>query len=241
MNQHPQTAIVTGSSTGIGLALTNRLLREGWNVVANSRNILQAGTLAESAQLKLIPGDVAEKSLGKRLVETAMEFGAGLDLLVNNAGIFVPSAFEDYSEEQYERVMGTNLRGLFFLTQEAVRVMKSQKRGHIVSISTTLVEQPVKGVNAALTSMSKGGMNALTRQLSLELVSEGIRVNTIASGIIDTPMHQPEAHEFLKTLHPMNRLGTVDDIVEAVMYLQGAQFVTGEILYVDGGANAGKW
>lgn len=236
-----KTAIVTGASSGIGLALVQRLHKDGWAVVANSRNITKAGVLREDARLRLIDGDIALPATGKALTEAAVKLGGRIDLLVNNAGIFVPSAFEDYTPEQFEQVVATNLAGFFYATQPAVKVMKAQKKGHIVNISTTLVVQPIAGINAALTSITKGGLNAVTQQLALELVSQGIRINGIAPGIIDTPMHKPETHDFLKGLHPMPRLGKIDEVIDAILYLQSAQFMTGEILHVDGGAHAGKW
>jgi NAD(P)-dependent dehydrogenase (short-subunit alcohol dehydrogenase family) len=236
-----RVAIVTGASSGIGLGLVKRLVADGYRVVANARQISTAQALQPSARLRLVDGDVAAPATGPRLVAAALEFGAGLDLLVNNAGIFVPGAFEEYTPEQYQRVVDTNLAGFFYVTQPAVRRMKEQGSGHIVTLSTSLVDQPIKGINAALTSLTKGGLNAVTKQLSLELVEHGVRINAIAAGIIDTPMHKPESHAFLKGLHPMPRLGTVDDIVEAILYLDHAPFISGEILHVDGGANAGKW
>jgi NAD(P)-dependent dehydrogenase (short-subunit alcohol dehydrogenase family) len=236
-----KTAIVTGASSGIGLAVAKRLHKDGWAVVANSRNITKAGVLSEDATLRLIDGDIALPETGKALAEAAVKLGGRIDLLVNNAGIFVPAAFEEYTSEQFNQVVATNLAGFFYATQPAVKIMKGQRAGHIVNISTTLVAQPVAGINAALTSITKGGLNAVTQQLALELVSHGIRINAIGAGIIDTPMHAPETHDFLKGLHPMPRLGKTEEIIDAILYLQAAQFVTGEILHVDGGAHAGKW
>jgi NAD(P)-dependent dehydrogenase (short-subunit alcohol dehydrogenase family) len=236
-----KTAIVTGASSGIGLGLVKRLHKDGWAVVANSRNITKAGVLKEDATLRLVDGDIALPATGKALTEAALKLGGRVDLLVNNAGIFVPAAIEDYTEEQFDQLVGTNLAGFFYATQPAVKVMKAQHDGHIVNMSTSFVVQPIKGVNAVLTSLTKGGMNAATQQLALELVSEGIRVNAIGLGVIDTPMHDPASHEFLKGFHPMARLGTIDEVIDAVLYLQSAKFVTGEVLHLDGGAHAGKW
>jgi NAD(P)-dependent dehydrogenase (short-subunit alcohol dehydrogenase family) len=235
------TAIVTGASSGIGLALVQRLHKDGWTVVANSRDIAKSPALREDSRLTLIDGDIALPETGKQLAEAAMRMTGRIDLLVNNAGIFVPCAFEDYQPEQFDRIVGTNLAGFFYASQPVVKIMKSQHQGHIVNISTTLANQPVAGVNAALTSLTKGGLNSVTRALAIELAPQGIRVNAIAAGIIDTPMHKPESHAFLKGLHPIQRLGTVDEIVDAVLYLQSATFITGELLNVDGGAHAGKW
>jgi NAD(P)-dependent dehydrogenase (short-subunit alcohol dehydrogenase family) len=162
-------------------------------------------------------------------------------VLINNAGIFVPKPFVEYTPEDFNRVVSTNLGGFFYLSQAVVRHMPEKGGGQIVNISTTLAQQPVAGVNAALTSITKGGLNTVTRGLAIEYASKGIRINTIAPGIVDTPMHKPEDHGFLKGLHPIHRLATVQDIVDAALFLVRASFVTGEILYVDGGANAGRW
>ncbi len=241
MKQTNSVAVITGASSGIGLGLTQGFLAAGYQVVANSRHVTQAGTLTPSAQLALVDGDVAEPETARRLMRTAIDRFGTIDLLINNAGIFVPKAFTDFTEADYARVTGTNLAGTFYLSQEAVRHMKKQGGGHILNITTTLAQQPVAGVNAALTSLTKGGLNALTRGLAIEHAADNIRVNAIAPGIIDTPMHPPENHEFLKGLHPIRRLGTVEEIVEAALFLAQARFVTGEILHVDGGAHAGKW
>ncbi len=236
-----ETAVISGASSGIGLGLVKGFLAAGYRVAANSRNLSASGALAASEDLVLVDGDVAEPETARRLMETAVERFGGVDVLINNAGIFVPKPFEEYTREEFERVMGTNVAGFFFLTQEALRVMLPKGGGHVLTLSTTLAEQPVAGVNAGLTSLSKGGLNAATKGLAIEYAKRGVRFNAIAAGIIDTPMHKPEHHEFLKNLHPIERLGSVEEILEAALYLTRAQFVTGEVLYVDGGAHAGKW
>jgi NAD(P)-dependent dehydrogenase (short-subunit alcohol dehydrogenase family) len=241
MKHTNSVAVITGASSGIGLGLTQGFLQAGYHVVANSRHLTQTGTLTPSPQLALVEGDVAEPETASRIVRTAVERFGTVDLLINNAGIFVPKAFTDFTEADYARVTGTNLAGPFYLSQAAVRQMKKQGGGHILNVTTTLAQQPVAGVNAALTSLTKGGLNALTRGLAIEHAADNIRVNAIAPGIIDTPMHAPENHEFLKGLHPIRRLGTVEEIVEAALFLARAPFITGEILHVDGGAHAGKW
>lgn len=233
--------MISGASSGIGLGLVKGFLAAGYRVAANSRNLSASGALAASEDLVLVDGDVAEPETARRLMETAVERFGGVDVLINNAGIFVPKPFEEYTREEFERVMGTNVAGFFFLTQEALRVMLPKGGGHVLTLSTTLAEQPVAGVNAGLTSLSKGGLNAATKGLAIEYAKRGVRFNAIAAGIIDTPMHKPEHHEFLKNLHPIERLGSVEEILEAALYLTRAQFVTGEVLYVDGGAHAGKW
>lgn len=240
MNKN-QTAIVTGASSGIGLGLTKTLLERGYQVVANSRTITKAGTLSPSEHLVLVEGDIARQETAANVAAAAVERFGRIDLLVNNAGIFVPKPFVEYSAEDFERFIATNVAGFFYLTQHALRQMRTQQSGHIVTISTTLVDQPIAGVPAALPILTKGGLNAATRALAIEYASEGIRVNAVAAGIIDTPLHQKETHEFLKTLHPIQRIGQVSEIADAVLYLTAATFVTGEVLHIDGGAHAGKW
>lgn len=235
-----KTAIVTGASSGIGLGVTRALLRQGYNVVATSRSASRAPQLEASARLTLVDGDVGEASTAERAVAAARGFG-GLDLLINNAGIFSAKPFTDYTPEDYAQLLSTNLAGFFHMTQQALRVMVSAKQGHIVNIGTSLASQPVAGVPCALPILIKGGIEAATRALAIEYAALGIRVNTISAGIIDTPMHAPENHEFLKGLSPTRRMGTTAEMADAVLFLDGASFVSGEILHVDGGAHAGKW
>jgi NAD(P)-dependent dehydrogenase (short-subunit alcohol dehydrogenase family) len=236
-----KTAIVTGASSGIGLGLTTSLLERGYRVVANSRRITEAGTLEPSMELALVDGDIASPEIAHRIVQTAFQQFGGVDLLVNNAGSFIPKPFTEYTTEDFERLVSTNLAGFLYITQEAVRQMKQQGSGHVVNITTTLADQPIAGVPAAIPVLTKGGLNAVTAALAIEFAGEGIRFNAIGAGIIDTPMHKPETHGFLKTLHPIQRIGRVSEIVDAVLYLTDATFVTGEVLHVDGGAHAGKW
>ena len=236
-----KTAIVTGASSGIGLGLTTALIEQGYRVVANSRRITAAGTLKPSEDLALIDGDIASPETARRIVETAVQRFGSVDLLVNNAGIFIPKPFTDYTPHAFERLVSTNLSGFLYVTQAAVRQMIRQGAGHVVNITTTLADQPVAGVPASIPVLTKGGLNAVTAALAIEYANTGIRFNAIGAGIIDTPMHKPETHGFLKTLHPIQRIGQVSEIVEAVLYLTAATFVTGEVLHVDGGAHAGKW
>jgi NAD(P)-dependent dehydrogenase (short-subunit alcohol dehydrogenase family) len=240
-NKSKQTALITGASSGIGLGLTKGFLAAGFNVVANSRHLIAAGTLTPAQDLVLIDGDVADPKTAQRLVATAEAKFDGIDVLINNAGIFVPKRFVEYTAEDFQRVVSTNLAGFFHISQQAVLSMLRKGGGQIINISTTLALQPVAGVNAALTSLTKGGLDSVTRQLAIEYAAEGIRVNAIAPGIVDTPMHKPQHHERLKEMHPIKRLATVQEIVDAALFLVRSSFITGEILYVDGGAQAGKW
>lgn len=236
-----KTAIITGASSGIGLGLTMALLESGYCVVANSRRVTEAGTLVASKSLALVDGDIASSETAHCIVETAIQRFGAVDVLVNNAGLFIPKPFTDYTTEDFERLVSTNLTGFLYITQEAVRQMKRQGAGHVVTITTTLADQPIAGVPAAIPILTKGGLNAVTAALAIEYAGDGIRFNAIGAGIIDTPMHKPETHGFLKTLHPIERIGNVSEIVDAVLYLTDATFVTGEVLHVDGGAHAGKW
>jgi NAD(P)-dependent dehydrogenase (short-subunit alcohol dehydrogenase family) len=238
---HKQTAVITGASSGIGLGLTRGFLEAGFNVVANSRNVTGSGTLTPSRDLLLVDGDVGDPSTARNLMQRAVQQFGGVDVLINNAGIFVPKPFTEYTPEDFLSVVSTNLAGFFYVTQEAARHMRQNGGGQVLTISTTLARQPVAGVNAALTNLTKGGLDSATRALAIEYAEQGIRVNAIAPGIVDTPMHNPEHHAFLKRLHPIGRLATVQEIVDAALFLVRSTFITGEVLYVDGGAQAGKW
>lgn len=235
-----KTAIVTGASSGIGLGVTLALLDRGYRVVAVARDPARARQLRTSADLAIVEGDVGKRTTAERAAAAARDFG-GLDLLVNNAGVFMVKPFTDYAEDDFALLMSTNVAGFFHMTQHALRLMTTGKGGHIVNISTSLAMQPVAGVPSALAVLTKGGLEVATRSLAIEYAAQGIRVNTISAGIIDTPMHAPESHEFLRGLSPAKRLGTVREMVDAVLYLDSAAFVSGEILHVDGGAHAGKW
>lgn len=236
-----KTAIVTGASSGIGLGLTTALLERDYRVVANSRHITETGRLVPTDNLALVDGDIADPETANRIVETAVRRFGTIDVLVNNAGVFIPKPFVEYTKEDFERLVSTNLTGFLYVTQQAVRHMKRQGAGHVVNITTTLADQPIAGVPASIPVLTKGGLNAVTAALAIEYAEAGIRFNAIGAGIIDTPMHKPEAHDFLRSLHPIPRIGKVSEIVDAVLYLTNATFVTGEVLHVDGGAHAGKW
>ena len=235
------TAIVTGASSGIGLGVTRSLLANGYRVVANARHASAAGTLKASPTLILVDGDVADPETGAALTRTAVERFGAVDLVVNNAGIFIVKPFTDNSIEDFQRLVATNITGFFHVTQPALRQMRAQGWGHVVTITTSQASQPIRGVPAALSLLTKGGLNSITRALAIEYAKEGVRLNAIAPGIVDTPMHQASAHGFLQTLHPVERMATVDEIADAVLYLEKASFVTGEVVHVDGGAHAGRW
>jgi NAD(P)-dependent dehydrogenase (short-subunit alcohol dehydrogenase family) len=236
-----KTAIVTGASQGMGAGIAQAFLNRGYSVVANSRNITRNNPFAASANLALVDGDIGDPGTAAKIVDTAVSKFGRIDVLVNNAGVFIPKPFIEYTTEDFETLVSTTLAGFLYVTQLSVKQMLQQKSGSIVNISTTLVDQPVAGVGAAVQIMLKGALNAVTRALAIEYAKDGIRVNTIAPGVINTPMHKPETHEFLKGLHPVRRLGEIKEIVDAVSFLTDATFTSGEVLHVDGGAHAGKW
>jgi NAD(P)-dependent dehydrogenase (short-subunit alcohol dehydrogenase family) len=237
MSEQPKTAIITGASQGIGAALVTAFAERGYNVVANSRTIKPSG----HPNVIPIAGDIADPQTAERIVAAAIGHFGRIDALVNNAGIFISKPFVDYTSDDYATVLSVNLAGFFYISQKAAARMLQQGSGHIVNITTTLAEQPVKGVPAALASLTKGGLNSVTRSLAIEYADKGVRVNAVAPGVIKTPMHDPKTHAFLAGLHPMQRMGEIQEVVDAVLYLETAAFVTGEILYVDGGAHAGRW
>jgi len=236
-----KVAIVTGASRGIGRGIAERLLETGYCVVANSRNITLAKTLQPGDRLKLVDGDIGTHNVAKQVVDSAiLDFGR-VDLLVNNAGVFIPKPFTEYTAEDFRRATETNLWGFFYISQLTASQMRRQKSGHIVNITSSIVDQPVAGLTASLVNLTKGGLESVTRALAIEFAQDGVRFNAISPGVVNTPMHQVEAHEFLKKLSPLNRLAEVAEVVDVVQFLESAAFVNGEVIHLDGGAHAGKW
>ncbi|MFB7666344.1 SDR family NAD(P)-dependent oxidoreductase [Kitasatospora sp. NPDC056138] len=237
MSTVQKVAIITGASRGIGAALVTAYRKLGYAVVATSRSIGRSG----DPEVLTVPGDVAEPGFGARVVDAALARFGRIDTLVNNAGVFIAKPFTDYTDEDYDAVAGVNLRGFFEVSRSAVAAMLSRDGGgHVVNISTSLVDHADSHGPSALASLTKGGLNAVTRALAIEYAARGIRVNTVALGVIRTPMHPAATHEALAALHPLGRMGEIDDVVEAIVYLENAPFVTGEILHVDGGQSAGR-
>src|SRR6266480_1322836 len=220
-----QTAIVTGASSGIGLGIAQALLERGYRVVANSRTISKSKDLEPSADLVLVDGDIGKKDTAIRVAGAAIKHFGRIDLLVNNAGIYIPKPFTDYTPEDFELMIGTNVAGYFFITQQAVAQMLKQKSGHIVGISAAVTDQPLAGAPISLPVITKSTIPAFSRALAMEYVAEGIRANTISPGVVDTPMHSNDNHEQLKKLNPMGRLVQISEVVDALLYLQSAPMV----------------
>ena len=233
-------AIVTGASSGIGLGVTQTLLERGWRVVGTSRTISSSKDLTPSPELVLVDGDVSKKETAIKVVDAAVKHFGHIDLLVNNAGIYMPKPFTDYTEEDYNLVMNTNVASFFYMSQQVIPQMKKQNSGHVVSISGVSVDQPSGAATELLAVLSKSPMPAASKALALEYAANNIRFNTVSPGVINTPMHAKGNHAALAKLHPLARMGEVSDIVDAVLYLQSATFVTGENIRVDGGVHAGR-
>ena len=242
MPNERKTVIVTGASQGIGAGLVTGFLQRGYSVVGTSRNMTEFGAVVASDKLALVDGDIGEASTAAKIVDVAMHKFGSIDSLVNNAGIFFAKPFTSYTVEDFRTLAATNLEGFIYVTQLAIKQMVAQKSGgSIISITTTLAEHPIAGMNVSVPMITKGGLEAITRSLAMEYVKDGIRVNAVAPGVVDTPMHKNDPKDFLKTLSPMGRIVDVQDIVDAVLYLTEAHQVTGEVLHVDGGAHVGKW
>jgi NAD(P)-dependent dehydrogenase (short-subunit alcohol dehydrogenase family) len=237
-----KTVIVTGGSQGIGAAVVKAFLDRGYNVVANSRNITRSDAFEASDKLALVDGDIAEAATAAKIADAAKSKFGSIDALVNNAGRFFPKHFTDYTIDDLRSLIAVNIEGFFFMTQLAIKQMLAQNTGgSIVNITSTMVDHPIAGVNVAVPMITKGGLEAVTRSLAMEYAKDGIRVNAVAPGEVDTPMHKNDPKDFLKTLQPMGQIVEVKDIVDAILYLTEARLVTGEVLHVDGGAHVGKW
>ena len=242
MPKQTETVIVTGASQGIGASVVKSFLERGYCVVANSRNITKSGAFEPSNKLALVDGNIGQSATAQRLVDVATSKFGTIDALVNNTGIFFVKPFTDYTAEDFRNLAATNLEGFIYITQLAIKQMLAQKSGgSIVSITTTLAQHPIAGVNASVPMITKGGLEAVTRSLAMEYAKDGIRVNAVAPGVVDTPMHKNDPQDFLKSLSPIGHIVDVQDIVDAVLYLTQARQVTGEVLHVDGGAHVGKW
>ncbi|MFV5998779.1 SDR family NAD(P)-dependent oxidoreductase [Streptomyces sp. NPDC056231] len=235
-NPGQKVAVITGASQGIGASLVGAYRQLGYAVVATSRSIPES----RDPEVVAVQGDIADRATAERVIAAGVERFGRIDTLVNNAGIFVAKPFTEYTEGDYDAVLGVNVDGFFRITQLAVERMLEEGGGHIVQITSSLGDQPDSNVTSVLASLTKGGLQSATKALAIEYATRGIRSNAVALGTIKTPMHPEEYHETLAALHPVGRMGEVSDIVDAVVYLENAPFVTGVILPVDGGQTAGR-
>lgn len=242
MTDSPKTAIVTGASRGIGAGIVEGFLKRGFNVVANSRRMTQSAEVMASDRVALVDGHIGELATAAKIVDTALSRFKSIDALVNNAGIFVSKPFTDYTPEDVQSLVSTNVEGFLYVTQLSIKQMLAQKTGgSIVTITASLARNPIRGVTAAVPMITKGGLETITQHLAMEYATDGIRVNAVAPGVVYTPLNRDTPKDVMEGLSPMGRPSTVKDITDAVMYLTDAAAVTGDILYVDGGSHFGRW
>jgi NAD(P)-dependent dehydrogenase (short-subunit alcohol dehydrogenase family) len=230
-----KVAIITGASQGIGAGLVEAYRRAGYAVVGTSRSI----SSSDEPGFLAVQGDITRVDTAQRVVDEATRHFGRIDTLINNAGLFIGKPFDEYTPGDLTAVAGVNLVGFFHMTQRAVRTMLLQGTGHIVNISTSLVEHANSDAVAALASLTKGGLAAVTRSLAIEYASRGVRVNAVSLGVIKTPAHGSESYEAMAAQHPLGRVGEISDVVDGILYLERATFVTGETLHIDGGQAAG--
>jgi NAD(P)-dependent dehydrogenase (short-subunit alcohol dehydrogenase family) len=235
MSNSKKVIVITGASQGLGAGMVKAFRDLDYRVVATSRSIKPS----TDPDILTVAGDIGDPAIAERVIREAIARFGRVDTLVNNAGIFVAKPFTSYTQEDYAAVLSVNLNGFFYITQLAIAEMEKQGSGHVVSITTSLTDHAIDGVPSVLASLTKGGLNAATKSLAIEYAKRGIRVNAVSPGIIKTPMHGEETHEALGNLHPVGHMGEISDIAQAVVYLDSAGFVTGEILHVDGGQSAG--
>lgn len=233
--QGKKVAVITGASQGIGASLVTAYRDLGYAVVATSRSI----TPSSDPDVLTVAGDIADPATAERVISQGVERFGRIDTLINNAGQFLAKPFTDYTQEDFAGLVGVNLNGFFRISQLAIPHQLEQGGGHIVNLTTALVESANSNVPSVLASVTKGGLQAATRSLAIEYATRGIRVNAVAPGIVKTPMHAPETHEFLAALHPVGHMGEISDVVDAIVYLEKAPFVTGVVLHIDGGQSAG--
>jgi NAD(P)-dependent dehydrogenase (short-subunit alcohol dehydrogenase family) len=236
MSTSQKVAVVTGASQGIGAAVVQAFRKLDYRVIATSRSIQPS----DDANILTIAGDIGDPATAQRIVSEGVKRFGRIDTLVNNAGIYIGKPFTQHTADDFVAVTNVNLAGFYYVTQLAIAEMEKHSGGHVVSVTASVVDQAISGVHSVLAALTKGGLNAATRSLAIEYAKKGIRVNAVAPGIIKTPMHAPETHEALGAFHPLGSMGETSDIVNAILYLESAPFVTGEIMHVDGGQSAGR-
>lgn len=237
-----KTVIVTGASQGIGAGIVRAFLEHGYNVVATSRRMSKSGVFATSERVALVDGDIGDSQTSDEVVKTAISRFGRIDALVNNAGLFFSKPFVDYTAEDFRSLVAVNLAGFLFLTQRVIRQMLAQPgRGSIVTITSSLSDHPLATLPASVPMITKGGLNAASRNLAIEYAKDGIRVNTVSPGLVDTPLLSGASKGYLRSLSPLGVISDPKDIADAVLYVTEARHITGEVLHVDGGAHLGKW
>ena len=242
MKNNLKTVVVTGASQGIGAGVVKAFLARDYNVVSTSRNATKSTELSASEHLVLVDGDIGQFETAQKVADAAIKKFGSIDAVVANAGIFFTKPFTAYTADDFRTLVSTNLEGFLYVTQLAVKQMQAQKSGgSIVSITAALADNPIAGVNASVSMMTKGGLQAMLKSLALEYAKEHIRFNAVAPGVVETPMHTDDPKDVLKSLSPMGTISTVEEIAGAVVFLTEARQVTGEVLHVDGGAHNGKW
>ncbi|HWU97050.1 MAG TPA: SDR family oxidoreductase [Oxalicibacterium sp.] len=235
MNKPQKVVVITGASQGIGAEIVKAFRKRDYRIVATSRSIKPS----DDEHILNIAGDIGDPATAQRVISEAITRFGRIDTLVNNAGVYIGKPFTEHTIEDYAAVMNVNMAGFFHITQRAIVEMEKHASGHVVNITSSIADAPISGVYSVLAAMTKGGLNAATKALAIEYAKKGIRVNAVAPGIIKTPMHAPENHDVLGAFHPIGRMGETSDIVDAILFLDSAPFITGEILHVDGGQSAG--
>ena len=236
MSTSQKVVVVTGASQGIGADVVKAFRKLDYRIVATSRSIKPS----EDPNILTIAGDIGDPATAQRVISEGVAKFGRIDTLVNNAGIYIGKPFTENTREDYAAVMNVNMAGFYYITQLAIAEMEKQAGGHVVSVTASVVDQAISGVYSVVAALTKGGLNAATKSLAIEYAKKGIRVNAVAPGVIKTPMHPAEYHDMLDALHPLGRMGEMSDITNAILFLDSAPFITGEILHVDGGQSAGR-
>ncbi|MFL9895660.1 SDR family NAD(P)-dependent oxidoreductase [Paraburkholderia sp. RL17-381-BIF-C] len=236
MSTSHKVVVVTGASQGIGAEVVKAFRKLDYRIVATSRSIKPS----EDPNILTVAGDIGDPATAQRVISEGVAKFGRVDTLVNNAGIYIGKPFTEHTAEDYAAVENVNMAGFFYITQLAIAEMEKHSSGHVVSVTSSTVDAAISGVHSVLAALTKGGLNAATKSLAIEYARKGIRVNAVAPGIIKTPMHPPETHETLDAFHPLGRMGEMSDIADAILFLDSAPFITGEILHVDGGQSAGR-
>ncbi|MFM0340755.1 SDR family NAD(P)-dependent oxidoreductase [Paraburkholderia fungorum] len=236
MSRSQKVVVVTGASQGIGAEVVKAFRKLDYRIVATSRSIRPS----EDPNILTIAGDIGDPATAQRVISEGVAKFGRIDTLVNNAGIYIGKPFTEHTAEDYAAVVNVNVAGFYYITQLAIAEMEKYSSGHVVSVTSSTADAAISGSYSVLAALTKGGLNAATKSLAIEYAKKGIRVNAVAPGIIKTPMHSPETHEALGAFHPLGRMGEMSDIADAILFLDSASFITGEILHVDGGQSAGR-